>query len=124
MQLRVLVVDDDFDARAILGELLARWGHHAVTAASAEEGLPLALAAPMPHLILLDYRLPTMTSASFVRELRRATNSPPPVVMITAANDISLRDVVGTVRKPIDVARLRRIVDAFVPHARRHLRSV
>jgi CheY-like chemotaxis protein len=122
--LRVLVVDDDFDARAIIGELLSRWGHEAILAGSAEVGLPLALAAPMPHLILLDYRLPGMTSAAFVRELRREGRHQIPVVVISAADDISLRDVVGTIRKPIEVEHLERVVNAFVPHARRHLKSV
>ncbi|MGE5546380.1 MAG: PAS domain S-box protein [Solirubrobacterales bacterium] len=54
----VLIIDDEPDVRESLELLLESWGHHVVSAASAEEAIRrLPTLGRHPELILADYRL-------------------------------------------------------------------
>src|SRR3989304_372251 len=56
---RVLVVDDELDARELLQAFLVAKGYAVVTASDGEEALQ-KVKEERPHLILLDVRLPKM----------------------------------------------------------------
>ena len=66
---RVLVVDDDPDAREIVATLLTRAGASVLRAASAGEALDL-LASDIPDVILSDIGMPGKDGYAFIRELR------------------------------------------------------
>jgi signal transduction histidine kinase len=68
--LKVLVVDDDADAREVLREMLSRVGVDVETAASAAEALAL-LESRRPHVLLSDIAMPEEDGYSLVRRLRR-----------------------------------------------------
>jgi CheY-like chemotaxis protein len=79
----VLVVDDDADIRAYLGELLGP--HYQVLhAADGEEGLRIA-AAELPDAIVSDVTMPALDGIEMVRRLRREPEtSVIPVIFLTA----------------------------------------
>ncbi len=65
----VLVVDDDADARELLGSLLERCRARVRLAASGEEGLVL-LQAECPHVLVSDIGMPEMDGYEFIRHVR------------------------------------------------------
>jgi CheY-like chemotaxis protein len=73
-------------------------------------------------VILLDMKMPVMDGATFVAELDRGKWTPPPIVVLSAADDVRKRatDVgaAGWLAKPFDVEDLTRAVEArsAAPH--------
>jgi CheY-like chemotaxis protein len=66
---RVLIVEDNADARESLSSLLALEGHEVLEAADGEAGLELALRL-RPDAALVDIGLPVMDGYEFARRLR------------------------------------------------------
>jgi CheY-like chemotaxis protein len=67
--LRVLVVDDEDDARDLLQEVLQCAGCRVETASNAEDGLH-ALLRFTPHVVVSDIGMPDEDGYSFVRRIR------------------------------------------------------
>jgi CheY-like chemotaxis protein len=67
--LRVLVVDDDPDARELIGTILERYGADVAVAGSAEEGM-VALSKRAPDVIVTDIEMPQEDGYSFIRRIR------------------------------------------------------
>jgi signal transduction histidine kinase len=65
----ILVVDDQEDTLVATRSLLQREGHHVLTAESGEQGLQV-LRTDDVQLIIVDYFMPRMSGAQFVREVR------------------------------------------------------
>ncbi|WP_336489960.1 hybrid sensor histidine kinase/response regulator [Methylobacterium nigriterrae] len=80
---RVLVVDDDADARERLRRTLARDGWTVEEAANGAAALE-RLDASRPNLILLDLMMPEMDGFGFLRALRARPDGDVPVVVLTA----------------------------------------
>jgi len=74
-RLRILVVDDNFDAADSMALLLLGEGHEVLTAYDGETALDLAL-NHQPAVVLLDIGLPGMDGYSVARELRRRGAAP------------------------------------------------
>ncbi len=68
-RLRVLVVEDNFDGRESLRELLELWGYAVDLAATGKQGLAKALGAP-PDAALIDIGLPEMDGNEVARRIR------------------------------------------------------
>lgn len=66
---RVLVVDDEADAREALVELLARYGAEVRSAASVIEAMA-ALAASLPDVLVSDLGMPGMDGYELIRRVR------------------------------------------------------
>ena len=80
----VLVVEDDSDSRALMGQMLEALGARAVLAESATGALG-ALAEEVPDLILCDLRLAELDGFELIRRLRKDPRlSRKPVVAVTA----------------------------------------
>jgi CheY-like chemotaxis protein len=111
----VLVIDDDEDIREMVRFILEGRGYAVDTAANGREGLE-AVAAQRPDVILLDMKMPVMDGAAFVAELDRSDGTPPPIVVLSAADDVRKRagDVgaAGWLAKPFDLEDLTRAVEA------------
>jgi CheY-like chemotaxis protein len=89
---KILVVDDNADARDTLAVLLRDAGHQVACAADWREALPVVLAQPL-DAVVLDLRMPEMDGSSFlevVRSYHRLRTLP--VVVLTGAEDGPLAD--------------------------------
>jgi DNA-binding response OmpR family regulator len=85
MNARVLIIDDDRDLAAMLGEFLQREGYAVEAHHGADAGVA-ALRAAEPDLLILDVMLPERSGLDVLRELRLAS-SRLPVMMLTARGD-------------------------------------
>ncbi len=79
--MKILVVEDDADARTILQTFLKAKGHEIVTASDGLEGLQQFERAK-PELILLDVMMPKMDGWEVLESIR--AQSPVPIIMVTA----------------------------------------
>jgi CheY-like chemotaxis protein len=66
----VLVVDDDPDAREVLGEMLRLRGAHVTVAASAAEALQ-AFTEVLPQVLISDIAMPDQDGLELIRRIRR-----------------------------------------------------
>src|SRR4051812_6411055 len=70
----VLIVDDNQDLAENIAEILSMRGFATEIATSAEEALPKAL-PDGPGIVVSDFRLPGMSGADLIREIRRARST-------------------------------------------------
>jgi CheY-like chemotaxis protein len=85
-RVRVLVVDDEPDARALLRETLTQAGAVVVAAASVAEALP-AIGRLRPHVLISDIAMPEADGYELIRKLRAAEGDAgpkTPAVALTA----------------------------------------
>jgi PAS domain S-box-containing protein len=88
--LRLLVVDDDADARRLLGRVLGEVGASVTLAASAQEAMQALLnPAPAPHVLISDLSMPDEDGFDLIREVRNAGHSVQklPAIAVTAFAD-------------------------------------
>jgi PAS domain S-box-containing protein len=68
--MRILVVDDERDARELIQEVLGKHQADVITAASASEGLEI-LKSQRPDVMISDIGMPEKDGYQFIREVRR-----------------------------------------------------
>jgi len=111
--LRVLVIDDEEDARVLLSHFLGEFGCSVAVTTSAREGLESARRHP-PDLITLDLVMPEMDGWEALRTLKedpKLRDIPVVVVSMVADQDRSrLLGAVDLLRKPIDREDLLRVL--------------
>lgn len=84
---RILIVDDDDDAREILGELLGALGHDTLQASSGSEAVEQAERAPL-DIVLIDLGLPDVDGFEVARRIRNTVaNSGARLVALTGYSD-------------------------------------
>lgn len=130
--MRVLVIDDEPDILTLCRVNLEHAGHEVLEAATAEEGLEIALRDP-PGLIVLDIMLPNRDGFSLLEELVvRPETSEIPVVLLTARAQLEDKikgwraGAAGYVTKPFAPATLTEtvgVVKQMTPEERTALRS-
>jgi len=114
MKGRVLVIDDDADSRAALGEALREAGYVVETAADAFKGLG-KIPEFAPDLVLTDLKMPGMDGLELLRKLRKNGNDLP-VVVTTAFADVetavtALKEgAADYLTKPLDLTVLSVVV--------------
>jgi DNA-binding NarL/FixJ family response regulator len=86
---RVLLVEDEADARESLARSLTRAGYECLTAASPEEALSRLAAAPSVDVCVLDVRLGAHENAGIdlIPAVRRAGRAAP-IIIVTAFADL------------------------------------
>jgi DNA-binding response OmpR family regulator len=113
MSARVLVVDDDPEVVAAVGEALQDDGYRVETATDGAAALKSVLEAP-PDLIVLDVRMPNLNGWEFCEIVRRQSHTRDvPVLFLTACNEV--RDQITAMQvggsdhlaKPFQLAALR-----------------
>ena len=109
----VLVVDDDPELRESVQWLLQDEGLMIETAADGEQALE-RVAVARPALIVLDMGLPILSGEGFADALRELYETPPPIVVITAAGHAAEKaERVGAfayLPKPFDMTELATVV--------------
>jgi two-component system OmpR family response regulator len=83
---RILVVDDDDDARSMHAEILSLEGHRVITAADGEEAIAYALHLAF-DLIVLDLCLPKVDGIRVIKELRSSSLAHSTPIIVVSAGD-------------------------------------
>ena len=112
--LRVLVVDDEADARALVQEILRQHGAEVYLAQSAAEARS-ALSHTKPDVIVSDIGMPDEDGYSFIRRVRSEGGRMPAIALTAYASqqDAQRAFVAGFqkhVTKPVEPARLVSVV--------------
>jgi CheY-like chemotaxis protein len=120
MPTTILIVDDDFDLRETLKDLLSDEGYTVAVAANGFEALAYLRNHAKPCLILLDWMMPHCDGAQFRAEQRQdPAIADIPVVIISA--DVRLRqtyeanEVAGYLVKPFQLHHLSKLIARFCP---------
>jgi DNA-binding response OmpR family regulator len=115
MAATVLIVDDNQDLAENIAEILSMRGYVTQIATSAEEALPKAI-PDGPGILVTDYRLPGMSGADLVREIRQVRQAIRAVVIsaYTDERTISAAREAGAdfLPKPVDFASLSQLLAA------------
>jgi len=112
---RILLVDDEAEALLFLADYVRSLRHEVATAADGLEALEKAKAWK-PHLVLLDVRMPRMDGITALKKLKEQ-NPDIAVLMITAMREEGVAEeamqfgAFDYVTKPVDLARLRMLVE-------------
>ena len=105
----VLIVEDDFDTREMLGRFLELEGFNVETAANGRQALERLEAGAGASVIVLDLMMPVMDGWQFRREqARRASLAKIPVIVVSAAGSerIEQIDANAFLSKPVDLEEL------------------
>jgi CheY-like chemotaxis protein len=118
----VLVVDDDFDIREALQEILQDVGYDVSQAHNGAEAWAHLQQNPRPDVILLDLFMPIMTGQELLARLRsdhdlRAI----PIIVMSASPHAEIDPSVPRLQKPMPVGRLLDLLEKFAPLERRRL---
>jgi signal transduction histidine kinase len=119
--IRVLVVDNEADARALIAAVLERWGAEVATVASVAEAMERIQHA-RPDVLLSDIAMPGEDGYDLIRQVRAldvGAEAPLPAAALTAfanANDRARALLAGYqahLPKPIEAAELGAVVAAL-----------
>jgi CheY-like chemotaxis protein len=102
----ILIVEDDFDIREALTQILEEEGYVVRGAANGREALDVANEGPAPKLILLDLMMPVMNGWQFrAEQLKDPKLASVPVLVISADPQVQPKaaslGVAGLLKKPI-----------------------
>ena len=121
---RILVVDDEVNARTALAELLREEGFDVETAADAFKALG-KFESFAPHVVVTDLKMPGMDGIELVKKLR-ASEVPPAVVVMTAFGEVTTAvdamraGAADYLTKPLDFEELLVVLDKVLENE--HLR--
>jgi CheY-like chemotaxis protein len=113
---RVLIVEDNDDAREMLRILLERAGHEVFVAADGAEGIKLA-SRVQPELALIDLGLPIIDGYEVARHIRRQLHQPERLIALTGYGQAEDRQRCleagfdEHLVKPVDPGRLTELLD-------------
>ncbi len=117
---RILVVDDEVNARTALAELLRDEGYDVETAADAFKALG-KYEDFAPHLVLTDLKMPGMDGIELVKKIR-SFEDPAAVVVMTAfgavqsALDAMRAGAIEYLTKPLNFDELRVVIERVLGH--------
>jgi CheY-like chemotaxis protein len=119
----ILVIDDDYDLREAIKDLLGDEGYRVAIAADGSEGIEYLRAHPAPALILLDYWMPNLNGAAFVQKVKaEAAWADIPVALVTAdakAGELVERlGIEALLKKPVQLDDLLALVERFAARDR------
>lgn len=84
-QIRLLLVDDDFDAVEALSDLLSYRGYEVATANNGVQALQSLARPPLPDVLILDLSMPFMNGWELMRELSKDRDlAVIPVIIVSA----------------------------------------
>jgi CheY-like chemotaxis protein len=114
----ILIVEDDFDIREALTQILETEGYPVAGATNGREALDYLSSHQPPCVILLDLMMPVMDGWQFREAQQRDPNlSKIPVVVISADASVMQKaasiNAVGYLKKPIELDHLLEIIGRF-----------
>ncbi len=114
-EVRVVVVDDHFDAADMMAAALELEGYQARTAQNGQQALAL-IEAFRPHVVLLDVNMPGMDGRELTRRLRAQYEDAMVLIAVSGSDphDERVSETFDAVdhyfRKPVDLTRLRKLL--------------
>jgi CheY-like chemotaxis protein len=116
----ILIVEDDFDIREALTQILEDEGFQVRCASNGREALEVATSGPVPRLILLDLMMPVMNGWQFrAEQLKDPRLAAVPVLVISADPHLQSKaaalGVAGLLKKPIALDDLLSAVRLHYP---------
>ncbi|HUY84063.1 MAG TPA: response regulator, partial [Steroidobacteraceae bacterium] len=118
--LTVVVIDDHSDVLQAMAAILGKWGHHAVTAATAIDAIVQLIGADrQPDIVISDYHLAGgVKGDEAIRELRRELDAKVPALIMTSDPDHALRDRLQrggltVLPKPMNLGKLRAMLESL-----------
>jgi CheY-like chemotaxis protein len=120
---QIVVVEDDADIREALVDLLEAEGYSVNAFENGKKALEGLRRAAHPCLILLDLMMPEMNGLEFLRARQNQGTEIIPTYVVSAvanADVLQARDVVGYLRKPVDLHRLLEVVEAHCRQPANH----
>lgn len=117
---RILVVDDEENARIALSKILTHEGYDVSSACNGYEALNF-LSVKEVELIITDINMPEMNGMTFLRELNR-THPASNVIMITAYGEVeSYIEAMNLgafeyINKPVKFEELNKIIRKIFKH--------
>jgi len=103
---KILIVEDDTNAREALSEILQIEGYRTFKARNGREAL--AKLIRNPDLILLDLRMPEMDGRQFLARKKETPAAETPVIVVTASDASDLEE--PHLQKPIDLEHLLNVI--------------
>jgi len=83
--MKILLAEDEPTFRALLEQLLTKWGYEAVVACNGDEAWSALQAADAPRLAILDWMMPGMDGVSLCRKIRERGNEPYVYILLLTA---------------------------------------
>jgi len=121
---RILLVEDDPDARDEMASILRREGYDVVAVGDGQEALEM-VRRETPALILLDLMMPVMDGFEFrVRQMQDPALAGIPIIVLSGGWDVQRKAATlgasACLQKPVDPSRLLAMVGAsgMAPAAR------
>ena len=115
-----MIVDDDYDHRLLLTDLLQSHGYTIVTAENGREAL-VVLSSQSVGLVVTDLMMPGMNGLELIRNMaNRHLLEKTPVILMTGTHREHLEAVarsagaLATVFKPYDIKRLLSLISAAI----------
>ena len=113
---RVLIVDDDQDARELLAEILGLDGIRCMTASNGEAAWQLLNRHASIGLLITDLRMAPSDGLELIRQVRSSTRAALPIIVVSG--DAEAPDVIDAMHlsvvdfllKPIDSGKLATLV--------------
>ncbi len=113
----ILLIDDDKDVLAFLGDALRGAGHHIIPRSDAGSALGVLREGTRVDLVITDYQMPGLDALSFMSRLRESAPNVP-VIVLTGHGNVELYLKVMSlgafeyVNKPVRTGELNRIVQS------------
>jgi CheY-like chemotaxis protein len=123
-QRSILLVEDDHDVRDVIAGALERCGYRVLAAANGREAIEqLALASPLPSVIVLDWMMPIMGGFEFLTYQATDPDLRTIPVLVLSAVDRALRvtglPVAAVLEKPVRMRTLIEVIDRLSGMPRR-----
>jgi CheY-like chemotaxis protein len=110
----ILIVDDETDFRTAMREVLEGEGCTVLEAADGKAALVILQDTALPHLILLDLRMPVMNGWDFYAQLQKEpVFAAIPVAILSAVEASRPSGVMHVLHKPIDLPNLLGLLGAI-----------
>jgi CheY-like chemotaxis protein len=114
--IRVLIVDDDPDVASVLNDAVTGFGHRTAVVLSGALALRAAREF-VPHVVLLDIRMPGVDGHTLLEHLKRSPQ--PPAIIIVSGNadeeearQLLQRGAFDYVTKPVSLNYLEQAIAA------------
>lgn len=113
---RVLIVDDDKDARELLAEILSLNDISCITAAGGKSAMHLLQTRPSIGLLITDLRMAPCDGLDLIRKIRDSDRAALPIIIVSG--DAHVRDAIDAMHlsvldfllKPINTKQLLQLV--------------